>query len=228
MKRICADALNCLGQGFDLLWDKLSSGLPTFIVALLMIVIGFVVAMWLGDFIGGLIKKSGIDKPVESALTPISKLVDSKINASKLIGETVKWVLLITVLIATFKMLKLFAVIDFFTQALLYVPSIFVAVFIMIVGYLLASFIADIISLLTKKEQAYLPKAARTAIFLLAAIVSLSIAVTPLVVAFAQFLNGLPISDSKINAIFIGLVVLLAYGARNVVTKKIEKLLEDL
>lgn len=228
MKRILAEAWNSLGQGFGLLCDKLCTGLPTFIVALLMVTIGFIICVWIGDFIASVIKKSGVDKPLESALTPVSKLLDTKINSSKLIGETVEWVLLITVLIATFRMLKLYAVIDFFVQALSYIPAIFVAVFVMVVGYLIAKLVRGLINLLLKREQAYLAKASSAAIFLFASITALTIAVTPLVVGFASFVNGLPISDRKVDAVFIAVVVLLAYGCRNFVTKKVEKLLEDL
>lgn len=226
MKSILTESLHCLQQGFGLLWGSISHGLPTLIVALLMVVIGSLLASYIGELISSIMKKAGIDKSIDSILSPISKLVDARINSAKLVGETVKWVLLITVLIATFNMLKLSAVVSFFKSALSYLPSVFVAVFIMIVGYLLANLVANLIAILTKNEHAYLTNLSKAAVYTFSGIAALSIVLTPLASALGRFLGELHISSSRSDALFIGLVVLLVLASKNLVTKVVEKLFE--
>ena len=223
-KGILLEAWNSLQHGFNLLWGNLSHGLPTLIVALLLVVVGSLIAIYLGDLVSSMLKKGGLDKALENVLSPISKLLNTKINSAKLIGDTVEWVLLATVLIATFNLLKLSEVVIFFTQVLSYLPNIFVGVFIMIVGYLLATLVANVITLLTKGEHAYLSNFARTVVFIFAAISALSIVLTPLAIAFGHLLAELHIAKNRADVIFIGLVVLLVLASKNTVTKTIEKL----
>lgn len=227
LKNVLREVWSNLDQGFDLLWGNICSGLPTLIVALILVVLGSLIAVYVGDLITSIIKKGGIDKPLEGALSPISKLLNTKINSAKLIGATIEWLLLITVLIATFNLLKLNAVVSFFIQALSYLPSIFVAVFIMIVGYLIATFTANVVKILTKGEHGYLSNLARITIFTFSAISASSVVLIPLVGAFSRLLRELHFSTMKKEAVFIGVVVLLVFAFKNLVTKTVEKLFES-
>lgn len=224
VKRIFLEAWKSLEQGFDLLWGNLSSGIPTLIVALLLVVLGSLIAIYIGDFVSSILKKGGLDKAFDNVLSPISKLLNTKINSSKLIGDTIEWVLLVVVLIATFNLLKLNEVVVFFTQLVSYFPSIFVAAFIMVVGYLLATLAANLINLLTKGEHVYLGNFARAVIYIFSAITASTIVFTPLVHVFKMFLRDAGISGFKTDVLFVGLVVLFVFASKNTVTKWFEKL----
>lgn len=224
VKRVFLDAWKSLDQGFDLLWGNLSSGIPVLIVALLLVVIGSLIAIYAGDFITSILKKAGLDKALDNICSPISKLLNTKINSSKLIGDTVEWILLVIVLIATFNLLKLHEVVIFFTQLISYFPNIFVASFIMVVGYLLATLAANLITVLTKGEHAYLGNFARAVIYMFSAITAGTIVFVPLAGAFKMFLRDVGIAGFKTDVLFVGLVVLFVFASKNTVTKWFEKL----
>ncbi len=228
IKGIFLNFWNSIQEGFGLLFGKLSVVLPSIVLALLVLVIGSLIAIFFGNLVTTLIKKSKIDSALEKTIFYPLESLGIKVHISNLAGGLVKWFLLFAVLITTFDLAKMSKVITFFTQALNYLPNVFVAVFIMIVGSLLASFTVSLITVLTKGEHEYLATIAKVSIYAFSAIAAFSQLLAPLVVALNKFITQLQISQVKSDALFIGVVAfcVLAFGlgCKNIVQGMVEKI----
>lgn len=221
LKGAFTHAWSSLVDGFNLLWKSIYTILPNLVIALLVLIIGSIVAFYIGDLITSIIKKAKVDKPIETILSPVSKLSDTKINSSKLVGETVKWILLISVLVATFNLLGLRQVVTFFNQLLSYLPNIFIGVFMMVVGSLVATFVASLVAIITKQD--YLTNISRFAVNALATIAAITIIFTPVASALGSLLAHLPMSGVKSDALFIGLVVLFVFAFKDMAVKIVQR-----
>lgn len=230
MKRVLLNTWNSLLEGFWLLWGKLSVILPSMVVALLVLIIGSLFAIFCGSLITNLLKKCKVDQALDKTIFyPLSTL-GIKINTSNLTGELVKWFMLFTVLIAAFDLAKMSRVIDFFTNALFYLPNVFVAIFIMLVGSMLSTLVVSLITILTKGEHEYLATTAKVSIYAFSAVFALSQLLTPILIYFSQFIRQLHLSQTKSDALFIGViafcVIAFGLGCRNIATGMLEKLYE--
>ena len=203
IKRMFFNSWNSLQEGFGLLLQKLSVVLPSIVLALLVLVIGTLIAIFFGHLTTTLIKKSRLDSALEKTIFRPLEGLGIKVHLSNLVGSIVKWFLLFSVLIATFDLAKMSKVITFFTQALNYLPNVFVAVFIMIVGSLLAGFTVSLVTVLTKGEHEYLATTAKVSIYAFSAIAAFSQLLAPLIIALNRFVTQMQISPVKSDALFI-------------------------
>ena len=228
IKRVFFNSWNSIQESFGLLFQKLSGILPSIVLALFVLVIGSLIAIFFGNLTTTIIKKSKLDSALEKTVFRPLEGLGIKVHISNLVGGLVKWFLLFAVLIAAFDLAKMSKVITFFTQALNYLPNVFVAVFIMVVGSLLATFTVSLITVLTKGEHEYLATIAKVSIYAFSAIAAFSQLLLPLVVALNKFVTQMPISQIKSDALFIGVVAfcVLAFGlgCKNIAQGMVEKI----
>lgn len=222
LKAISADAWHSLHASFDLLWSKLSSIVPSILLVLLVLAIGLKVADLLTRYIDKIVKKSKIDILLDNIISPVTKLTETKIHTSTIIEVTVKWFLIALVLIAGFNLADLNEVVDFFNQALGYLPNLFIATLIILVGTLLAKLASAIIGLVSKSTG--LASTAKAAVNTLAFIAALGQIATPLMASLNRFVAHLSLSHLQADVLFIGLLVLILYASKNVVIKAVENL----
>ena len=123
------------------LWNIFVAFLPNLIVALIVFIIGWVIAAALGRVvtqiiralkIDSLFEKLGLRRPVERA--------GLRLDIGHFIGQLVKWFLILVFLMAATDILGLTQVTDFLQVVLFYIPSIIVAVIILLLGVMLAEF----------------------------------------------------------------------------------------
>ena len=194
------DWTSALQSALNTLLGKVSAILPNVIGALVILIVGSVIAMLLGGIIGSAVKKLKIDTALEKTiLYPVSENLGIKINTSKVFGELVKWFILIIVFIAAADVANLTQVTDFFNEALLYLPNVFVSVIILIVASLLTTFVSNLITTSVKDELGYLSGMARIAIFTF---------------AILAVMSQLQISRPLVEILFTGIVAtgVLAFG----------------
>lgn len=124
------------------LWIGFIDFIPNFIGALLVFIIGWIIAVAIGKLVAEILKKIRFNQIFEkgSLKTALEK-AEIKVDASSFIGAIVKWVLLIAFLIAALQILGLNQLERFFVDVLNYLPNVIVAAFILVV----ASIIADIL-----------------------------------------------------------------------------------
>ena len=216
-KHMILDWTSALQSALTTLLEKISSTLPNIIGAILILILGSIIAMLLGSLIGTGIKKLKIDTALEkTVLYPVSENLGIKINISKVFGELVKWFILIIVFIAAADVANMPQITDFFNEVLLYLPNVFVAVVILLVGSLLATFVTNLITTSFKDELGYLSGIAKFAIFTFAVLAAM---------------NQLQISRPLVEILFTGVVAtgVLAFGlgGKDVAGDIVKKIYDD-
>lgn len=132
---------------FLVVWAKLSSFTPALIYAALILVIGWLVAVVLGDLVTRLLRICGFQTLMEKI--KIEQALDkAKIgkDVSSLIGLLVRWVIILVAFIAAADKLRLPEVADFLNKILGYVPNVAAAAGILIIGIYLSQFLANVIT----------------------------------------------------------------------------------
>lgn len=223
LMNIFSNAWDSLFASFSLLWTKVAPVIPDILLALLVLAIGLTLANFISGRISIVVKAVKVGDLLDNIVfDPVSKLTGVKVNANNVITLSVKWFFIATVIIAALDLAKMSKVIDFFNQALGYLPNIIVAMLIVIVGSLVAGFASFLVSSITKKEN--LSKAAKTAVNAFALIAALGQLATPIVSSFNQFVGGLSLNSLQANALFIGVLVAVLLASKNGVTKLVDGL----
>jgi hypothetical protein len=181
-------------------WLKFLAFLPNLVGAVVVLIIGWVIAVFLGRIVTRILRlvkidegleKIGIKKPLEAARV--------RLNAAGLLGALVKWFLIIVAFLAAADILNLPQVTEFLRSVLLYIPNVIVAVVILLIGILLADFLEKVVkgsvkvAKLTSAE--FLGKLTKWVIFIFAGLAALV---------------QLGVASTLLETLFTGLVAMLA------------------
>lgn len=176
--------------------------LPTLAAALLVFLIGLILAKWGKSLtikvletarLSALVKKSGLEPFLEKA--------EVKLKIEEIFGGIVRWLIILIFFIATVNILGLTTLSSVLNTVLAYIPKVISAVLVLTIGVLLAGAVEGLVKGALGQVDL---KASR----LLAKIASY------LVVTFATLtaINELGIAQNLINALFIGVIAVLALG----------------
>jgi hypothetical protein len=216
-KTLILDWTSALQSALTTLLDKVFYILPDIIGAIIILIVGSLIGMMIAGVVETGIKKLKIDSALEKTIfQPVSQNLGIKINTSKVFGELTKWFILIVVFIAAADVAKLTQVTDFFNEVLFYLPNVFVAVLILVVASLLATFVSNMISTLVKDDLGYFSGLAKVAIYTFGILASL---------------HQLQISRPLVEILFTGIVAtcVLAFGlgGKDVAADITKKIYED-
>lgn len=206
------------------LWSAFIGFLPSLIGALIVLLIGWVIAIALGRLASQILRAFRIDQAVEKigAKEGVRK-AGYDFDISKLFGELVKWFLIIAAVMASAEILGLVQVTGFLTDVLLYVPNIIIAAVILMVGIVIAGFLSKLI-------RGSVKVAGFASADFIAAVTRWAI----LIFAILAALDQLGVARSIISTLLTGLVAMLAIagglsfglGGRDIangILKKIQK-----
>jgi hypothetical protein len=134
------DWSNVLLASFENVMTGVLAFVPNLIIAILIIIFGWVVAAGLAKVIEQIIKSLKLDKALASAgLDSIVAKSGFKLNSGKFLGELVKWFTIIVFFITAFEVLGLRQVNDFLMGVVVgYIPQVIAAVLILLVSVLIA------------------------------------------------------------------------------------------
>lgn len=126
-------------SSLDQIISSFISFLPTLIAALVVLLVGWIIARWLGGVVTRLLKRTNADQR-------LSKLMDQKegqsLTIADWVGKAVYYILLLLVLIAFFQILGLTLVnqpiTTFLLQIFSYLPSILAGIALILVVYIIA------------------------------------------------------------------------------------------
>lgn len=122
------------------------SFLPTLIVALLVLLIGILVAETLSKIVKIVVRKSNIDSLVESSgINGILKGTGFELNLAYFASWLVKWFIILIFLVAVADTLGLPQISDFINQVTLYIPNVIGAVVILVIGVAVASALSEVV-----------------------------------------------------------------------------------
>jgi|SRR3989344_3172944 len=140
------DWLTILFQSFQTLWPAVVGYLVSIIVALLVFIVGLIVATGLKSLVekgvgalklDAMLAKLGIGEYVERA--------GLKLNSGKVLGDLVYWFVFGWFVLAILRALGLTELSDFLSRALNYVPNVIIAVAIMLVAVVVARFLRHLV-----------------------------------------------------------------------------------
>ena len=202
-------------------WYRLVEALPTFIGALVVLVIGILVASFLGKLTKKIVEYAKVDDLVGK--TGILGQLGVQFSIATLLGWIVKWFFIIVTLLAVVNILNIEQVTSFLEQILLYIPNMIAAIIILALGLIAGNFFNNVVDRATRASGM-----SEAAVSALSAIAKWSIVVFALMAALVQ----LGIASSLIQILFTGFVAMLALagglafglGGREKATKWLDKI----
>lgn len=176
---------------------RIISYIPNIIGAIVVILIGIIVAWAVKTVVTRLLGYIKI-KPVTETLG-LERIFKTKVDLVSLIGELVQWIIVIVFLIPALEILNLTQVNEVLQGVIAYVPNVVAAVFIVMIGTIVADLVAKVIS--GAVETIGVKTAAALADFARYAVI-----VTVILAALSQ----LGIASDLIQRLFTGFVALFA------------------
>ena len=182
------------------LWEKFINFFPILLGAILVFLLGWIIAVVMEKVVEKMILSLRIDQAFEK-MGLRKKLNESGINLNiaAFFGGLVKWFLILVFLMAATDILGLNQVTNFLNSIILYIPNVVVAVIILAVVFLVGNLVYSIVKGSTRA-------AGVMSATLLAAISKWSIIIFGLLAALIQ----LGIATSLVSTIFIGIVAMLS------------------
>ncbi len=190
------------------LWTKVANFIPNLFGALVVVLLGFVVAKLLDTLLSKLLAKFGLDRLMSgTGLTKMLSRVGIQVPISTLIGKIVYWFILLIFLVSAAESLGLERVSATLDMLALYLPKVFGAALVLLAGVLLAQLVNGLVR--GAAEGIGLEYAAGVGRIAqgLVIIISISVAISQLEVK-TDLLNHVIV----IGLITVGLAVALAMG----------------
>jgi len=128
------------------LWTKVANFIPNLFGALVVVLLGFVVAKLLDTLLSKLLAKVGLDRLMTG--TGVTKLMNRggiKVPISTLVGKIVYWFVLLIFLVSAAESLGLQRVSATLDMLALYLPKVFGGALVLLVGVLLAQVVNGLV-----------------------------------------------------------------------------------
>lgn len=210
-----------LQNTFAELWGQIVSHVPAIVAAVVVLIIGAVVASTLKKIIETVARKIGVNTAVRSAgADEWMKKADLNFEVGTILGLLVKWFVLIVFFMVAFEMIGLNQVNTFLRVDILgYVPRVIVAVLILIVATIVANVVRKAVTSFAKVSNL-----ANAEMFGKVSHVAI------VVIAILAALNELQIATELIQPLFYGVVFAISlavglafgFGGRDAASKAID------
>lgn len=129
------------------LWVGVVSFLPNLLGAIIVFIVGLIVAAALGALVERIFESVKLDSMLgKLGVQPYFERAGVRLRGSRFLGQLVNWFLIVAFLLAASDILGLQALSAFLRDVLFYIPNIVVAVLIMLAAIVLANFLRRIIS----------------------------------------------------------------------------------
>lgn len=211
--------------GLQDIWERFLLILPNIIGAIIVFLIGVLIAVILGKAVEKLFKVLVIDKFLSKlGAEKAAKKAGLSFNSGKLVGGIIRWFIIIVFLWAAVDILNLAGVSEFLKSIVLYLPNIVAAVLILIAGAIIAYFVERAVTTslkaASKDDYIFVSGVAKWAV---------------LIFAILAALNQLGIAPEIIQTLFMGIVVMIAIagglafglGGKDLAHEILEKLKKD-
>lgn len=193
------DAIVQALQGFV---NKIVLIVPNIIAAIVILIIGLLLASLLGHVAKKLIDLTKLDVFLQKTVG-LNRLKEQgiKFTAASFLGWVVKWFIIIVTFIAVADILKWPQLTSFFEAVALYLPNVIIAILILLVGFILGGGLKDVVikavkaSSLPDSSAGLLGTVARAAVIIFAVMASLT---------------QLGVAADLVKILFTGFVAMLA------------------
>jgi hypothetical protein len=134
-------------SSFQKAYDQIIGVAPNLVAMIVVIVLGYVVAKFVGKAIATLAEKVGLQNAADqSGLADSMHHMGMTRNVPSIIGTIVFWLLMCVFLMAGFNILGLQAVSDAMQEIVHYIPKLLVATVVVVVGLLVATFLRGVVA----------------------------------------------------------------------------------
>jgi hypothetical protein len=182
------------------LWVGFIGTIASIIGALIILIIGLIVAAGVGALVEKIVNFIKLDKLLVSlGLQEYFERANLQINSGKFLRKLVYWFLVVVFLLAATDVLGFYSLSDFLKSVLLYLPNVIVAVLIMLATFVIAHFLRGVVRASVK--SAHLHGAG-----FLASLTWWAVVIFGLLATFSQ----LGIAVAVVNALITGLIAMLA------------------
>ena len=180
-------------------WAAIAAFIPKLIAFLLILIIGYFIAKAIAKVLDGLLERVGFDHWVERGGIK-QALARSKFDASSLLSQIVFYIVLLFVLQLAFAVFGPNAISDLIRSVIAYLPKVFVAVVILVVGAAIAAAVKEIV------EAALGGLSYGRAL-------AMGASVAILVIAVFAALDQLEIAPNIVNGLFYALLAIVVGSA---------------
>jgi len=217
---------DAISTAWSVIWQRIVNFVPNVLGAILILIIGWLAAFLLEKLVDQVVRVIGLQSLSEKIkLEDGIKKAGIKKDFAGLVAAFVKWVILIVAFLAAAEALKLSSIVDFLNNVLAYVPNVAAAAGILLIGVVLANFLASVVASVTKGIEVGYSE-------LLSVLVRWAI----IVFAFLAALVQLNVASYLIQTLFTGFVALLAIagglafglGGKDAAQEFVNKLKKDL
>ncbi|MCX6743348.1 MAG: hypothetical protein NT116_03875, partial [Candidatus Parcubacteria bacterium] len=186
-----------------ILWDKLIAYLPNLIAAIIILIVGILIAKAIEKLIQKIVEALKVDELIKK-INIVQRIEESgtKVVFSQIFAWLVKWFVYVALLIAVSEILQLGQFTDFLKDIALYLPNVIIAVLILVVGLVLGSFIEDLLVKILRGTKAKLAS-------LIARIAKWSIVIFTVLAALIQ----LKVAPMLIQTLFTTIAMAIALGS---------------
>lgn len=220
------DFADVLIESLNGVWSGVIGFLPKFIVAVIVFIVGWIIAVAIGKVIAQIIRALKVDKGLQAiGLEETLSKAGFKLDAGAFLGGLVRWFFIIVFLLAAVDVLGLDAINAFLRDVLGYLPSVIVAAVVLIIGSLVAGVMQRVV--VGSAKAASIPSAG-----FLGGVTKWSIWIFAILIA----LYHLGVGGVFAQTLFTGFVAMLALagglsfglGGKDAATRYIEKLRKDI
>jgi hypothetical protein len=198
---------------------------PNLLTGLFLLILGFIIAWLVKMLVTRLLRVLQLDVLAEkSGLNTALKNIRIMETLSGLVGRISYWVVVFIFLTMAFHALNTPAVEEFLTRFFLYLPNVFVAATVLVIGYLIGNFLGRATLIASVNADFpfgnFLARFVKITIFIIAATMALEllgIGKDTVLVAFAIVFGG----------IILALAIAFGLGAQDVAREYLEKKLKQ-
>ena len=201
---------------------KIMAYLPVLLGALLILIVGWIVAKIIRSIVNGVLKVVRFDVLADKAgISEVLRKGNLKITARQVVSGLVYWLVIIMVLVMAANALGLPKASDMLSSLFAYIPKVIAALLVLVVAMFLANFVSGIVQ--TVAGNSKLPKPQ-----LLASISRWAIIIFALTISLAQLGIAPLLVTATFNIILGGIVLALALafglGGKDAAAKYLDEL----
>jgi hypothetical protein len=179
---------------------RLINSIPAILGAIVILVVGWIIGILLDRLFDRILRSVGLQDLFESIkVEDLIKKTGIELDTTALIGRLVKWIVLIVAFLAAAEVLGLESVARFFDAILAYMPNVIVAVAVLVIAAVFASFLSEVVRASLRAGNlgyaSFLGEVVRWAIWVFAILIAL---------------NQLGVATTLIQTLFTGFVAMLA------------------
>jgi len=216
-----------LVSSIENVWSIFANFVPMVLFAVVLFIIGMLVASVVGKAISQLISATKVDRLFQSAgVEEFLNKIGMKLNIGKFFGVIVKWFISIVFLIASLQILQLSEVSDFIGQiVIIYLPKIIIIAILLMLAIIIANAVKKIVLASSKAASI---KSAET----LASLSKYGV----WVIAFTLIAPYMGLEGALLQTLFAGIIAFfviaggLAFGlgGKDAAARAIEKISNDM